>query len=402
MAQKRLLVDMDGTLARFHDEVDYLERMFEQGFFEELAPFENMVEGIRLFIKDHPDVEVYTCSAAVQSPFCQGEKDAWLDRYLPEISKENRIYTEVGKSKADYLPGGATKDDYLLDDYNRGLNKFLFDGGSAIKCHNNINQKGVGAHGGERGYMWEGPMVHAEDEPELIAAELAQLMGLEHSIDKAAQACNVHYAENENELPEDDRIRKTLTPTQFRGEWLYAAHDASTREPWKDYFENPFNALRHLRGDPAAFEYKLRTYDGEDLRVTGYQLQAICQNAYGNANFHRFMRADRAQLAEEVKYALEHREDAVVGFVCLVGRDGSEFELTPFYDHDSMARQIERCERNNENYRAEWFVEPPAPEREQSKGKACPLPFDSVLKDANRRANAGQTGGNPGKEPDFV
>ena len=28
----RLFVDMDGTLARFHDEVQYLERMFEKGF----------------------------------------------------------------------------------------------------------------------------------------------------------------------------------------------------------------------------------------------------------------------------------------------------------------------------------------------------------------------------------
>lgn len=27
---KRLFVDMDGTLARFHDEVSYLERMWEQ------------------------------------------------------------------------------------------------------------------------------------------------------------------------------------------------------------------------------------------------------------------------------------------------------------------------------------------------------------------------------------
>lgn len=28
----RIFVDMDGTLARFHDEVGYLERMFEKGF----------------------------------------------------------------------------------------------------------------------------------------------------------------------------------------------------------------------------------------------------------------------------------------------------------------------------------------------------------------------------------
>lgn len=39
----RIFVDMDGTLARFHDENLYLERMFEKGFFRDLKPFENAV-----------------------------------------------------------------------------------------------------------------------------------------------------------------------------------------------------------------------------------------------------------------------------------------------------------------------------------------------------------------------
>ena len=32
MARKRLFIDMDGTLAKFHDEVNYLERMYEKIF----------------------------------------------------------------------------------------------------------------------------------------------------------------------------------------------------------------------------------------------------------------------------------------------------------------------------------------------------------------------------------
>ena len=49
MAKKRLLVDMDGTLARFHDQANYLERMFEKDFFRELEPLEKMVEGVRQY-----------------------------------------------------------------------------------------------------------------------------------------------------------------------------------------------------------------------------------------------------------------------------------------------------------------------------------------------------------------
>lgn len=82
MAKKRLLVDMDGTLARFHDQANYLERMFEKDFFRELEPFANMVEGVRQFMQDHPDIEVFIVSARVigEPPYCEVEKNAWLDR----------------------------------------------------------------------------------------------------------------------------------------------------------------------------------------------------------------------------------------------------------------------------------------------------------------------------------
>lgn len=50
----RIFVDMDGTLARFHDENLYLERMFEKGFFRDLKPFSNAVDAIKRIIDNHP------------------------------------------------------------------------------------------------------------------------------------------------------------------------------------------------------------------------------------------------------------------------------------------------------------------------------------------------------------
>ena len=49
----RIFVDMDGTLARFHDENLYLERMFEKGFFRDLKPFSNAVDAIKRIIDNH-------------------------------------------------------------------------------------------------------------------------------------------------------------------------------------------------------------------------------------------------------------------------------------------------------------------------------------------------------------
>jgi len=137
--KQRIFVDMDGTLARFHDEDRYLERMWEQGFFEQLKPFENAVDTVKLLAKD-PNVEVYILSAAieVEPPYCVAQKHAWLDRYLPEVDKQHRIFTAVGENKAELIPQGIRKSDVLIDDYNKNLDEWQQYGGHSVKFVNNI------------------------------------------------------------------------------------------------------------------------------------------------------------------------------------------------------------------------------------------------------------------------
>ena len=44
---KRIYIDMDGTLCRFHDaEHKYIEQMWEKGFYANLQPFEEFVKAI--------------------------------------------------------------------------------------------------------------------------------------------------------------------------------------------------------------------------------------------------------------------------------------------------------------------------------------------------------------------
>ena len=166
--QKRLFVDMDGTLARFHDEVQYLERMFEKDFFRNLKPFEEIVEGIKTFKDNNPDVEVFILSAAVsgEPPYCRAEKHAWLDEHLPCIDRDHRIFTRVGEPKSKYIPGGISLNDFLLDDYNVGLEQWVADGGRAIKAKNNINHKGL------NGELWRGSLVDILQPPQDICDAL--------------------------------------------------------------------------------------------------------------------------------------------------------------------------------------------------------------------------------------
>lgn len=182
--KSRLFIDLDGTVARFYDaSPNYLEEMYEKGYFRNLQPYENMTEGIKLFMEQHKDVEVFTLSAKVngEPPYCEAEKQEWLDEYLPEIDREHRLFTEIGHNKAEYIPNGISKSDVLYDDYNKNLIDWENSGGVALKCHNNINMKGLGAYGGDK-VMWEGQVLKNNIEPQDIANSLYETVSAAQSM----------------------------------------------------------------------------------------------------------------------------------------------------------------------------------------------------------------------------
>lgn len=342
MAKKRLLVDMDGTLARFHDQANYLERMFEKDFFRELEPFTNMVEGVRQFMQEHPDVDVFIVSARVigEPPYCEVEKNAWLDRYLPEIDREHRIFTDIGHSKAEYLPGGATKDDYLLDDYNKGLNLFMYDGGSVIKCHNNINQRGLGAYGGEKGQLWTGAMVHVDDKPEMISAELAQSMGLAYDRKKVFDA----YASQE------PMLRKLSH--EEKADFISLAREAEKG--------SLLDAIRYYSFDA---RFKNLVFPGkgigETICIPRHRAQAICINEFSTDNLDGVLRDSQDEFLEALYDTLAHEGRALVGQVHYLDSDGKSAYSLPFYDMPAMQAEINDSLNCGRPIDVQWIIEPP-------------------------------------------
>lgn len=359
MEKKRLFVDMDGTLARFHDQVNYLERMFEKDFFRDLEPFENMVEGVRHFIRNNPDVEVYILSAKVlgEPPYCEMEKHAWMDKHLPEIPAERRIFTEMGRPKAEYIPGGVTKNDYILDDYNKGLNQWMYDGGSAIKCHNNINQKGLGAHGGRAGNLWVGPMVHTDDKPEMIAAEIAGHMGLEYDLNKVLAG----YPDISFDVEKTGH--KQIVPV---GHGSYCAFDPDVRS-WGSggpIMDNPLNAIRYLDG-AADFREVHITGCGDPISIPVFQLQDICMNAYGINDYKVIMLDNKNEFASVVKGAIMQAELPIVGQIDYLHVDGTVGYSVSFRDVEEMQKEIRDSNDCGRPITAVWnVIIPPKPLRE--------------------------------------
>jgi|GEM_PF-1464404 len=117
----RLFVDMDGTLATFKP-VEKIEELYEEGYFENLEPHNNVVFAIKHIVRNEPDIEVFILSSFLyDSNFALEEKIAWLDSYLPEIPHNNRLFIPYGRDKANFVPGGLQPTDCLLDDYTQNL-----------------------------------------------------------------------------------------------------------------------------------------------------------------------------------------------------------------------------------------------------------------------------------------
>lgn len=180
---KRLFIDMDGTLAEFHP-VDTMETLYEQGYFAQLAPHENVVNGIKTFMRENPDAEVFILSSVLtDSPYAQTEKNEWLDRYLPEIGMENRIFVPCGSAKNEFVPGGVCENDVLLDDYSKNLHEWP---GQALKLMNGIN--------GTKG-SFQGEKISTEMSAAEFAGRLASFCEGEEIDDMNMENKNIENAE---------------------------------------------------------------------------------------------------------------------------------------------------------------------------------------------------------------
>lgn len=140
---QRLFVDMDGTLAVFNP-VDTLEKLYEKGYFFNLKPQMNVIDGIRYIIRNNPEIEVFILSAVLSdSIYAIPEKNAWLDKYLPEIDEKHRLYPKCEENKKEFLEhkqGGIDPNDFLLDDYSKNLHSWD-PPAKGIKVMNGINGK---------------------------------------------------------------------------------------------------------------------------------------------------------------------------------------------------------------------------------------------------------------------
>ena len=134
---KKIVLDMDGVLADFFKEENYMERFEnEKGFFKNLAPIENNYKWVQRFIDLGFNIYVLSSSPNDRA---DKEKKAWLKKYIPNLINEKIIFCRNGQDKADFMQDISSA--ILIDDHTPNLIKWKVKGGNSIKYLNNINSK---------------------------------------------------------------------------------------------------------------------------------------------------------------------------------------------------------------------------------------------------------------------
>lgn len=200
--RQRLFVDMDGTLAEFKA-VDTLETLYEKDYFLNLKPNENVLGAVKQLIADN-NIDVYILSAYLSdSRYALDEKNAWLDKYLPELQQEKRLFVPCGTDKSVAVPGYIRPNDYLLDDYTKNLSEWE-PPARGIKLINGINHTNG---------TWQGDKIQFTHAPEELSRMISDVMkGRAHFYEDriVTDSVTMHSTENDSKDEYDIEITEVL------------------------------------------------------------------------------------------------------------------------------------------------------------------------------------------------
>ena len=157
----RIFIDMDGTAAKWNDEISSEEELLEPGYFRNRLPEDNIIEAARILTEQGNDVYILSC--CLNDTYIVRDKDRWCDEHVPFIPPDHRILVPYSKDKAQYIEGGIGREDLLIDDHTPNLKEW----------EKKINWKHQ---------TWTGPVLHADTPPFMMSREISEYMKNEKTI----------------------------------------------------------------------------------------------------------------------------------------------------------------------------------------------------------------------------
>ncbi len=143
ISMDNVLADLTGGLKDINNKIqlkDIYDALEKPAFFRTLKPIKPMIEAIKMYVKHHPDVEVFVFSTSKPDdpPSVYAQKNDWLNRYLPEISQEKRIFITPGMDKSKFIEEHPEYACTLIDSNIKSLSNFANAGGKVVyPCESN-------------------------------------------------------------------------------------------------------------------------------------------------------------------------------------------------------------------------------------------------------------------------
>ena len=129
---KKLFLDLDGTVAKFNVKNALKRFDNEKGFFAKLGAYVG-IESLNELAKNG---NLYIISASPNKT-ADLDKMIWIEKYLPNIPKNNITICRLGENKAQIIQEKyqikINQNCLLLDDYSQNLFQWEEMGGTGVK-----------------------------------------------------------------------------------------------------------------------------------------------------------------------------------------------------------------------------------------------------------------------------
>ena len=110
-----IFLDMDGTVVEYIFDLE--ESFAQEGGYVKKQPIRPVIEKINEIKNTFPDAKIKILSCSRNHRMTK-EKNEWLDKNIPYIQKENRIFLEKEDNKYEDEDRSKVKGEYLKNNIN--------------------------------------------------------------------------------------------------------------------------------------------------------------------------------------------------------------------------------------------------------------------------------------------
>lgn len=162
----RVFFCIDNVLAKTRQELDTIERVYEDGFLAGLEHYKNMISVVNELIIEQKR-EVFFFANVPQGLYRSEERELWIKKHLPQANPKNIITYPTGADLTAYIPLGMLPGDVLVSSYTKDLDNWSKKRGTSVKFFGEKVLPVV-----EKGYQVQ---TSYSDDPKMVAKAIGAL-----------------------------------------------------------------------------------------------------------------------------------------------------------------------------------------------------------------------------------